>query len=341
MPLRARLPTVSLQPMAALLDTTSVIEHAVLDAPDPSLGHCVDDAGRALMVACLLPNDSLSGELASRCLLFLEHMYDGGGRFRLRDVSRGDSHSDDASARALHGLGIAAAQAPWRSVRVGALRLIEDVSVFDSPYPRAQAHALLGAVAAADCAIPGVQTTILRLATALDRPPLGPGWIWPEPRLTYSNALVPHAIIAAAHRLDDAAMQQRGLRMLRWLLDNDTGGGHYSPVPAGGWAAGEPRPGFDQQPIEAWAMADAARCALEVTSDPQWRAGIHLAAGWFAGDNDARQMMWDPHTGRAFDGLHAEGLNRNQGAESALALIATLIDLDWEERWSYRRRLSS
>jgi len=88
-------------------------------------------------------------------------------------------------------------------------------------------------------------------------------------------------------------------------------------------------------------MADAARCALEVTGDQQWRAGIHAAAGWFAGDNDAGLMMWDPHTGRAFDGLHADDVNRNQGAESALALIATLIDLDWEVRWSYRRRLSS
>jgi hypothetical protein len=38
-------------------------------------------------------------------------------------------------------------------------------------------------------------------------------------------------------------------------------------------------------------------------------------------------MMWDPSTGRAYDGLQRHGVNRNEGAESALALIGTLHDL--------------
>ena len=33
--------------------------------------------------------------------------------------------------------------------------------------------------------------------------------------------------------------------------------GHLSVTPVGGWATGEPRPGFDQQPIEVAALADA------------------------------------------------------------------------------------
>ena len=45
---------------------------------------------------------------------------------------------------------------------------------------------------------------------------------------------------------------------------------------------------------------------------------------WFQGDNDAGQLMWDPDTGGGFDGLHADGVNRNQGAESTLAVISTL-----------------
>ena len=34
--------------------------------------------------------------------------------------------------------------------------------------------------------------------------------------------------------------------------------------------------------------------------------------------------MWDPETGGGYDGLHADGANLNQGAESTLALISTL-----------------
>jgi hypothetical protein len=33
--------------------------------------------------------------------------------------------------------------------------------------------------------------------------------------------------------------------------------------------------------------------------------------------------MWDPQTGAGFDGLHADRVNRNQGAESTLAVIST------------------
>jgi hypothetical protein len=33
--------------------------------------------------------------------------------------------------------------------------------------------------------------------------------------------------------------------------------------------------------------------------------------------------MWDPATGGSYDGLEAEGVNLNQGAESTIALLST------------------
>jgi hypothetical protein len=42
------------------------------------------------------------------------------------------------------------------------------------------------------------------------------------------------------------------------------------------------------------------------------------------GGNDAGQLMWDPKTGGGFDGLRADGVNRNQGAESTLAVLSTM-----------------
>ena len=42
------------------------------------------------------------------------------------------------------------------------------------------------------------------------------------------------------------------------------------------------------------------------------------------GNNDAQQVMWDPETGGGFDGLHADGVNLNQGAESTLAVLSTM-----------------
>jgi hypothetical protein len=53
-------------------------------------------------------------------------------------------------------------------------------------------------------------------------------------------------------------------------------------------------------------------------------AGVGAAAAWFIGDNDAGEPMCDPDTGGGYDGLHADGVNSNQGAESTLAVISTL-----------------
>jgi flavin-binding protein dodecin len=95
-------------------------------------------------------------------------------------------------------------------------------------------------------------------------------------------------------------------------------------TPVGGWARGEPRPGFDQQPIEAWAMADAAARAWQVTGDTSWASVVDRCAGWFHGRNDSAIPLFDECTGGGCDGLHAAARNENQGAESTLALIATL-----------------
>jgi hypothetical protein len=91
-----------------------------------------------------------------------------------------------------------------------------------------------------------------------------------------------------------------------------------------GWAPGENRPAFDQQPIEAAAIADACATAFDVSGDHRWTNGVELAHAWFLGDNDTGVPLYDPTTGGCSDGLEANGCNANQGAESALALVSTV-----------------
>jgi hypothetical protein len=112
--------------------------------------------------------------------------------------------------------------------------------------------------------------------------------------------------------------------MLRWLLDRETLNGHLSVTPVDGAGPGDVAPGFDQQPIEVAAMADACHRAFVATDDRDWLHGVHLASQWFAGDNDSGAMMWDPASGGGYDGLHPWGPNLNQGAESTLALVSVL-----------------
>jgi hypothetical protein len=195
-----------------------------------------------------------------------------------------------------------------------------------SPHRRAMAFAALGAaeVAAHDPRhlrardlLADAITTIGPLSTETD-------WPWPEPRLTYANAALPEALIAAGHILGRPRVLDDGLTLLRWLLDRETVEGHLSPTPAGGASRADGPGRFDQQPIEVAAMADACARAHDVTGDDVWRLGVDLAIDWFAGNNDIGAVMWDAETNGGYDGLTPTGPNLNQGAESTLALISTL-----------------
>ena len=61
-----------------------------------------------------------------------------------------------------------------------------------------------------------------------------------------------------------------------------------------------------------------------LSGDVRWPQTVDRAVGWFLGDNDAGIALYEPSTGGGCDGLHADARNENQGAESTLAMIATL-----------------
>jgi hypothetical protein len=146
-----------------------------------------------------------------------------------------------------------------------------------------------------------------------------PGWPWPEDTLTYENALLPRALIVAGHRFGADAMLRIGLQVLDWLIDVQTAPtGHLSPIGNGWWSRNGTKSQFDQQPIEATALLLAAEAADAATGNPRYLAAMEQAYGWFLGANDLRRRIADPARGAGRDGLTANGVNANEGAESTL-----------------------
>ena len=127
----------------------------------------------------------------------------------------------------------------------------------------------------------------------------------------------------AGEALADARILERGLQLLEFLLRVQTRGDHLSVVPVGGRGRDDVGPGFDQQPIEVAALADACASAYRITGDVRWWDAVRLAWSWFLGDNDSQTVMFDPQTGGGYDGLERGGCNLNQGAESTLAMLST------------------
>ena len=328
-PLDAPAPT--FEHLLRLSDDAGLLEHARGAMPRRNHGYCVDDNARALLVISLEPAPPPeAARLAERCLVFLAHAQGPDGRFRNR-LGYDRRFEDEPGAgdwwgRAIWGLGVAAAANPTPWVRSEALACFDLGCDVRSHHPRAMAYAALGSAAVLGVSPDhaGARRLLVDAVAAIGRPADDPAWPWPAPRLTYGNATMAEAVVAAGSALAEPQLVEHGLTLLAWLLASETRDGHLSLTPVSGWAAGEARPAFDQQPIEAAAMADACARARDVTGDDRWLEGVRLAASWFLGANDVGVPVFDPVTGGGFDGLEVDGRNANQGAESTLAFISTM-----------------
>lgn len=329
-PLVPGLPAPRLVHLAELTHRIGVWEHAELRAPRAEHGFCTDDNARALI---LVSRDAgATAGLEAFGQTYLQFVLDAGtpdGRFRNRRDRDGTwldgVGSDDSQGRALWSLGVAARHGTTSATRHQSMVAFDASSGFESVHLRANAFAVLGAVEvlAAEPGHPGamdlLHRCVDRLANAAhSRIP------WFETRLTYDNARLPEALLAAGHTLGASSLQHAGLRLLDWLVGIETRGDRFSFVPDGGWEPGEPRPGFDQQPVEAIAMADACHRAWAITGDAAWRDRGMRAVRWFLGHNDLGIALYDAETGGTCDGLMRDGVNENQGAESTLAGLAAL-----------------
>ena len=332
--------TTSLQPslrhLRRLSDEVGVREHARHAVPRPEHGYCLDDNARAVLVLSELSGEqdnAATARLFDRCLSFVLAAQAADGRFRNR-YSHDHRWVDEPATgdhwgRALWALGHVATRHREHTLTARARTGFLAGARLRSRHHRSMAYAALGGAAFLGTASGDTEQHVVRLllADAIDvigPPALDPDWPWPARRLTYANARVPEALIAAGVALDDESTLENGLLLLRWLVGTETRGGHLSFTPVGGKARGTPGPAFDQQPIEAWALADAAVRAFNVTNDGYWRSVVERCAAWFLGDNDSEVPLLNAATGGGCDGLEADGRNENQGAESTLALVAVL-----------------
>lgn len=335
------LPPARRQHLEALNGPLGIWQHADGVTPDEAHGSCTDDVARALTVD-LLHRHTLGWEVvrdsARRAIAYLEAAYDtDAGVFRnFRDAAGGwlgAAPSQDSQGRALRALGEASRDAPEASIRLAAASLLgaalEGADRLTSP--RAVAAAILGLDAALDRGPRGSEEAVFaRLVERLQRNftdvDLDADWLWPEPVLTYENALLPHALIVAGRRLGDARMRRVGLVVLDWIVAVQTArGGGFSPIGnEGWWQRGGFRARFSQQPIEATATILALAAAFEVTHDSEYRRAAEAAYAWFLGDNDAGLLVADVERGGCHDGLAEREVNRNEGAESTLMWLTAV-----------------
>jgi hypothetical protein len=146
-------------------------------------------------------------------------------------------------------------------------------------------------------------------------------WHWFEPVLTYDNAILPLALLNAYEITQNEEYLSVAFESMAFLESKVCYDGMVRPIGNDGWCSrdgGEPAQ-FDQQGIDVMAMILYYQQAFRITREDKYLHLMYNAYQWFTGWNDANQSLYDHSTGGCADGLHKEGINFNQGAESTLA----------------------
>lgn len=327
---------INLGALLRMTDATGLLQHGVHGIPDRNHGYCIDDNARALILMCRMGDDDrdLVDRLAATYAAFVHHGWNPGrGRFRnFMGYDRRwceDEGSEDSNGRTLWALGCAAAHGADSGLRGWAATLFDQAAPLADGLvsPRARAFAALGA-AERLVADPDHRASLAILRAVADgltaqlAAARRPGWTWFESVLAYDNARLPEALLRAGTVLADQATVEAGLETLAWICAAQTGpAGSFRPVGTDSFHRPYEAPlPYDQQPLEAQATIDACIAALATTGDRRWADGARHAYGWFVGVNDLGLPLAQASGGGCFDGLMPHGVNRNQGAESILAL---------------------
>ncbi len=339
------LPELKLNHLSRMTDSTGIFQHAIFSVPNFSQGYCTDDNARAFVLSVLLSELGADPEsvrtLATTCAAFLHHAFDPiTKRFHnFLSFNRDwldERGSEDCHARALWALGVGVGRSPHRSFQIlaGQLFALALPAVTEFTSPRAWAFGLIGIheylrrLKGDSVVTQTLDMLTSRLLELFERT-AQPDWRWFEDELAYDNAKLAHALILSGRGTGKKRVLERGLEALRWLTELQMSEqGHFRPIGTNGFYRRDGvRANFDQQPIEAQATVSACLEAYRATSDSYWYQQAERAFDWFLGWNDLGLELYSPATGGCRDGLHVDRVNQNQGAESTLAFLLSLVEM--------------
>ena len=349
LPAHVRSPRIVPGHLLTLVDDVGIMQHALGTIPNRSSGYCLDDVARLAIVASGLERELGDPRYKRMLVSALAFIFDardperpGVGMRNFMDYSRrwlDQPHSGDHVGRAMWALGSVVAAQPVPEEAGASLRVLTEMlpTMKAAASPRELAFTVLGLSRPALGVLPEAANEVLHdlvgQLSGMYYEHRRDDWLWFEEELTYDNARLPQALIAAGHRLDNPALLKSGLEALDWYAEQcnvhtDTVrlvGNRWrrSDEPSRGWIAEG-----DEQPLDAAALVEALAEAAVATGQREYGQQAVRAFEWFLGRNCAGLAVYDFATGGCHDGLGPDGLNDNEGAESTLAYLQALLAIE-------------
>jgi hypothetical protein len=153
-------------------------------------------------------------------------------------------------------------------------------------------------------------------------------WRWFEPELTYDNALVPLALLRAYRFTKAQTSRQIAIDALAFLETVCFREDRLTLIGNAGWhTRGKKAADSDEQPTDATAFVLAFRGAYLATGDRRYLGRMRESFAWFLGANRLGASVYDTATAGCRDGLGATAPSWNQGAESTICFLLSLIEM--------------
>jgi glycosyltransferase involved in cell wall biosynthesis len=334
------LPELRLDHLLRMTDDTGIIQHATYSVPARRSGYCVDDNARALIVAVGAHRLNGSAETEALVTTYLGYMLscqEADGNFlnfmSYERVLENDPPSDDCVGRAIWALGITTNLAEDEGSRLLAREMLTRALPHGCALgPRGTALTILGLVELlkADSGLAEIRDMLDACVAKLRgsyRDNAADDWCWFEPTLTYDNAILPFALFAAYGVTAERAILRDARESLEFLEEVCFDSGQLRLVGNTGWhSRGGEKAQADEQAIDAAAFVLAFRCAYAITRDRHYLLRMREAFAWFLGANRLGVPIYDFATGGCRDGMGVSEVNQNQGAESTICFLISLLE---------------
>jgi len=155
-------------------------------------------------------------------------------------------------------------------------------------------------------------------------------WYWFEDCLTYGNSVIPESLLYAYLQIQDKNYKIIAETSFDFLLSKIFKQGQIRVISNKGWLYKNKKTKKvkgGEQPIDVAYTIIALKLFHKVFPRKKYKEKSKIAFNWFLGENQLKQIVYNPSTGGCYDGIEAKSVNLNQGAESTISYLLARLSV--------------
>ncbi|HJS00292.1 MAG TPA: hypothetical protein VJ780_05090, partial [Flavobacterium sp.] len=328
----------------AMTTEVGVIQFSKINTPDINSGYTLDDNARALIAACdhykITQREEDVKLIETYANFILKCQRDNGLFLNYVDKDKKftkqneDENLEDANGRAIWALGytyylmeedVDLDATLLQNILFAITQFNLKIHLFKSP--RALAFTIKGLyffnIKLNNTKITGIINDLAGKLVDLYNFHSEQNWNWFENYLTYANSVLPESLLYAWKATGELKFKAIAKETFDFLLSKIFQEDSIRVISNQSWLI----KGFDEklvlnggeQPIDVAYTILALKQFHQAFPAEGYDDKMEIAFSWFQGNNQLKQIIYNPCTGGCHDGLESYNVNLNQGAESTIS----------------------